>query len=374
MHATCFRPISTSSLEKNPFRIFTTLLRPELLHDNGVSDLARSLLSKRNIFSYELLRLLEIAEEQNGELTETQSLEFVSEAMKTFSWQALATSQYSDYQKLKLEHPILADVVCFQSAHINHLTPRTLDISASQDAMRSAGLAIKERIEGPPERKCPILLRQTSFLALEERIKFPTVSGQYIEGTHKARFGEIEERGAAVTEKGRNMYNVFLAKAMDDFAQSHISGKNTRDMDDIMIEIFKAYPDDWDDLRRKRLVYFTYKCVLNMTTLAGNRDINLESLLESGIVEAVPITYEDFLPLSAAGIFQSNLQSCQSKQPQTQRKKPTGDQQGYEAALGSSLLNADRLYSDAEQRSLRECEQKLGLPSQSLEIVDVSSL
>ena len=31
MHATCFRPPEVSSLNVNPFRVFTTLLRPELL-------------------------------------------------------------------------------------------------------------------------------------------------------------------------------------------------------------------------------------------------------------------------------------------------------------------------------------------------------
>ena len=31
MHATCFCPLTVSSFERNPFRVFTTLLRPELL-------------------------------------------------------------------------------------------------------------------------------------------------------------------------------------------------------------------------------------------------------------------------------------------------------------------------------------------------------
>jgi hypothetical protein len=48
-------------------------------------------------------------------------------------------------------------------------------------------------------RRCPILLRQTSFKAISERIRFKhtgSVSG------HRARFGEIESRGVALTPKG----------------------------------------------------------------------------------------------------------------------------------------------------------------------------
>jgi uncharacterized glyoxalase superfamily metalloenzyme YdcJ len=54
-------------------------------------------------------------------------------------------------------------------------------------------------IEGPP-RRCPILLRQTSFKALDEPIAF--TDQHETRGSHSARFGEIEQRGAALTPKG----------------------------------------------------------------------------------------------------------------------------------------------------------------------------
>ena len=38
----------------------------------------------------------------------------------------------------------------------------------------------------------------------------------------------------------------------------------------------------------------------------------MDALVEQGLVEAQPITYEDFLPVSAAGIFQSNLGGAQN--------------------------------------------------------------
>ncbi|CAG9949455.1 unnamed protein product [Clonostachys rosea f. rosea IK726] len=189
----------------NPFRVFTTLLRPELLNSEEAKAQALALLGKRKIFTDRLLQLLDITQSHQNQLSEEQAEEFIPEALLSFSWRPVAAATFEQYTILKNEHPILVDISCFQSAHINHLTPRTLNISAVQEAMKAAGMEAKSRIEGPPGRKCPILLRQTSFLALEESIKFRKGSSEneasLIEGSHKARFGEIEERGAAVTAK-----------------------------------------------------------------------------------------------------------------------------------------------------------------------------
>jgi uncharacterized glyoxalase superfamily metalloenzyme YdcJ len=66
MHVTCFRPITPTALEKNSFRFFTSLLRPELVLNTMARQLAMDLLSQRNIFSSELLNILQIAEEEQG--------------------------------------------------------------------------------------------------------------------------------------------------------------------------------------------------------------------------------------------------------------------------------------------------------------------
>lgn len=44
-------------------------------------------------------------------------------------------SHLEEYVKLNSEHPIVADIASFPSAHINHLTPRTLDIDLVQKTM-----------------------------------------------------------------------------------------------------------------------------------------------------------------------------------------------------------------------------------------------
>ncbi|POR34466.1 Uncharacterized protein YdcJ, partial [Tolypocladium paradoxum] len=129
MHATCFRPVDADALARNPFRVFTSVLRPELIRDAEARDVALGLLARRNIFSGELLRLLDLADAQNGRLTEAQGARFIPAAVATFRWAGAAAASAAAYQRLAAAHPILADVACFRSAHVNHLTPRTLAIA-----------------------------------------------------------------------------------------------------------------------------------------------------------------------------------------------------------------------------------------------------
>ncbi|KAH7123033.1 hypothetical protein EDB81DRAFT_847334 [Dactylonectria macrodidyma] len=353
MHATCFRPVETAALAKNPFRVFTTLLRPELLQDEEARKLATTLIDRREIFSPKLLELLDVAEHNDNRLSHQEAEIFVTEAMKTFSWRPVASASESEYKTLVSEHPILADIASFKSSHINHLTPRTLDITASQKRMGAEGLQVKDRIEGPPARKCPILLRQTSFLALEERIKFRNVEGSLVEGTHRARFGEIEERGAAVTKKGRKLYDQLLVAAMDKYRAISTTDESAT-MDEILADVFQAYPDDWDELRKQDLVYCTYQLTAKPRPDTLSANATLESLVSEGFLKAEPITYEDFLPFSAAGIFQSNLQAG-SKEQSVEKQKMRPDQAGFETALGCSLLSADALYLRAQTHSLEQC-------------------
>jgi uncharacterized glyoxalase superfamily metalloenzyme YdcJ len=362
MHATCFRPISTVALKKNPFRVFTTLLRPDLLMDVEVRNVAEGLLEQRQIFSGELLTLLDTAERQGGRLKVNQGNAFVQEAMKTFGWKPVASASKHIYERLKEQHPILADISCFQSAHINHLTPRTLNITAAQARMKAEGLAVKERIEGPPPRHCPILLRQTSFLALEERISFPPLGDELIMGSHKARFGEIEARGAAVMPAGRQLYDELLARSMQSISETPSAGPEEHDR--IVAEVFARYPDSWEELRRQSLVYFNYRCTPVARSIVIEENSNLERLLNLGVLEAVPITYEDFLPMSAAGIFQSNLGS--SGGGSAKIHAAFSDKAGYESALRRPVINLDGWYADAQEASLRACASELGLDESSL--------
>lgn len=364
MHATSFRPIISADLDQNPFRVFTTLLRPELVQAHHIRELALKLLEGRNMFTPALLDILNQADSQSGMITEQQASVFIPEALKSFTWQPEAAATYQDYRILEQEHPILADICCFKTAHLNHLTPRTLDIDLAQQAMRADGMAVKARIEGPPARECPILLRQTSFLALDEKINFRSDADEsatkspsrLIRGSHRARFGEIEQRGVALTQKGRKLYDELLKKASDATRQLP-----AEEAENIFQETFQRFPDTWEDLRQQQLAYFEYRCVKQSgVALQGKAmtDDIIEQCIEQGYMEAVPLTFEDFLPFSAAGIFQSNLHGSNSAQHYAEAGP---DLEGFKRALGETPIVSHDSYSNMEAESLRKVAKQFGL-------------
>ena len=287
VHSTAFRPVTEAALAANPFRVFCSLLRIDLIGDAALRDDVTAILARRAIFSDVALGLITSAERDGG-LDEAGARAFVAALLETFRWHSDATVDAETYARLSAQHRLIADIVAFKGPHINHLTPRTLDIDAVQAQMLARGIDAKAVIEGPPARKIPILLRQTSFKALTEAVRF---AGQ--DGQHTARFGEIEQRGAALTPKGRALYDRLLA--------------------DPDPQAFCAFPDDLDALVAEGLIY---------------------------VRNDAPITYEDFLPVSAAGIFQSNLTG--------ERPRDYGDtssQAAFETALGRAVIDPFALYA-----------------------------
>ena len=245
VHSTAFRPLTGAALAQNPFRVFTSLLRPELIEDEALRAESAKILSRRRIFTDGALALIDQAERDGG-LAQADAERFVEEALETFRWHGDATVDLPTYHALHNAHRPVADVVSFRGPHINHLTPRTLDIDAAQAAMIEHGMAAKAVIEGPPRRACPILLRQTSFKALEEAVHFPGGEGGDA-GTHTARFGEIEQRGLALTPKGRALYDQLLSQARDAGGEGSTGG----DYGQRLQAVFASFPDDHDTLRRK---------------------------------------------------------------------------------------------------------------------------
>src|SRR5262249_46633495 len=125
VHATAFRPVSDEALRVNPFRVFTSLLRLELIANPMLREEARAILARRTIFTPSALALTALAEKAGG-LTPEQSAAFVQEVTQTFRWHSEATVSHATYRQLHGAHRLVADVVSFKGPHINHLTPRTL--------------------------------------------------------------------------------------------------------------------------------------------------------------------------------------------------------------------------------------------------------
>ena len=339
VHSTAFRPIDDAALARNPFRIFTSLLRLELIANVELRQRAAAILARRDIFTPRCRELIAVHEEQ-GHFSPAQAREFVHQALETFRWHSHATVDADTYYALHNEHRLIADVVCFPGCHINHLTPRTLDIDRVQALMPECGMVPKALIEGPARREVPILLRQTSFKALEEPVVF---AGEH-QGTHSARFGEIEQRGIALTPKGRALYDRLLNEAG--------VGKDNLHHQRHLQEVFSQFPDSEFLLRQQGLAWFRYRL-----TPAGEAHRHAfgpgddpQPLIERGWVVAQPIIYEDFLQVSAAGIFQSNLGNDIQA-----RSHGNASRDAFETALGCPVLDEFALYQQAEERSKRRC-------------------
>ncbi|KAJ5712699.1 hypothetical protein N7493_009167 [Penicillium malachiteum] len=362
MHATAFRPKTRYALTQHPFRVFTTVLRMELLTEQ-TRQLAKKALDQRNIFTPRLLALLDIVDTK-GSLSATECAEFIENGLETFRWHSKATVTLDEYKILKAEHPLIADIVSFPSSHINHLTPRTIDIDLVQQLMVDHGMPAKERIEGPPKRECPILLRQTSFKALEETVYFRDTSDTYVKGSHTARFGEVEQRGYALTRAGRQLYDRILDRVNAEAAKNNIK---LADYEKLLEDQFKAFPDTMSALRDLNLAYFCYKLTPNAEDLLKesldasfeNCSASVQELLEKDLLNYEPLTYEDFLPLSAGGIFNSNLGNVSQSKQLIMSADP--DLDGFQRCLGAPVADEFHLYEEMQRESLEHCRQRLGL-------------
>lgn len=334
--STAFRPLHDAD-----HRVFCSLLMTDGFPPatrRRVEDALRG----RRIFSDRLLRLIRICEDEDG-LSGKNAAAFLAEATELFAWRGTARDHglYRDLVDARLN--IAADIACFPNPHLNHLTPNTLDIDELHAEMtrRLAGAhahlphrGMKDSIEGPPRRAAPILLRQTAYNALDEAVVFTEADGTRVRAQHRARFGEIEQRGVAMTPQGRRLYDEALANAEQ-------SGDKEA--------AFATVPDDFDALRREGLAYFRYRRAARAD--AAEASASLADALASGRVVAEPIRYEDFLPVSAAGIFASNLGQYGTRSEDT--VKFSYDKERLESYLDAPITEAHELYAEEEKNSLR---------------------
>lgn len=348
VHSTAFRPVGDAALKRNPFRVFTSLLRLDLIADEALRAEADVILAARQIFTTGAVELTEKAERDGG-LDKADAERFVSEVLETFRWHDKANVSADMYKRLHDAHRLIADVVSFKGPHINHLTPRTLDIDKVQALMPEYAIAPKAVVEGPPTRKCPILLRQTSFKALEEPVSFQDADGTWKEGSHTARFGEIEQRGIALTPKGRARYDELL-DASRKIVRPAADGSNAREYEAALVGAFEPFPDTWAGIREAGLGYFSYSLTEKGRKAGVSAAQDIEALIAAGLVQFDAIVYEDFLPVSAAGIFQSNLGDGAQ-----QDFVASPNQKRFESDLGATVLNEFDHYASIEQASIESC-------------------
>ncbi len=348
VHSTAFRPLFHEDLSVNAFRVFTSLLRLDLIKDKALCVKVEEVLSLRKICSSRLLELISQFESR-GDFNQCDANEFIKEALNVFRWHQEAAVDAALYQELLQQHPLIADVVSFKGPHINHLTPATLNIDRAQGEMPQRGIAAKAVIEGPPRRRCSILLRQTSFKALNEQVFFPSDKGEGTLSSHTARFGEIEQRGIALTPKGQALYDRLLGQTRARIVPDG-SGNNAEQYNIILGEEFAAFPDDYSEMFQQGLAYFYFSINDKVKNKLSCSTVDIDVLIRRGYIRIDPIMYEDFLPVSAAGIFQSNLGAESSEEVATINR-----QSEFERALGVSVENIFEHYAAIQKKSIDVC-------------------
>ncbi|MCW4466274.1 VOC family protein [Glutamicibacter sp. MNS18] len=306
--STAFRPVDREELARNPFRVFTSMLATDdpRFFNKQLKDELHRFIGARTLFPADLLQLADRAAEAGGlaAADADRLLELATAAFK------LSTDpvDHAWYKKLEAISAVASDIGGVSTTHINHLTPRVLDIDALYERMEARGITMIDEIQGPPAWEGPdILLRQTSFRALAEDRQFLFEDGTVGPGELRVRFGEVEQRGIALTPKGRDLYDRMVAETDRRLAAGEGNGIRV----DVARDVWREHlPRTEGELATEGLAYFTYE--LNTEAAAGHDPAvlarqDLTELVEAGLVDVEPIVYEDFLPRSAAGIFQSNL-------------------------------------------------------------------
>jgi len=445
--ATAFRSRS------NPeHRVFTSLLQTDYF-DPQTKARIDALLATRKVFSPQAIALLDKNELQGG-LSWADANALIDEACNSiFKWKGTARDHQLYKDLCDAGFKIAADIACFDSHHLNHLTPNTfcMDLYTAAmkfcmgelpeadfrkramkaltrqrartdaDALRllfrhltpdaiaqfthvtppmdtvpkivDALIAklktpdldltklkhagFKDTTEGPSE-DTPILLRQDAYRALTEPVVFRNPDGTTLNATHTARFGEIEQRGYACTTKGRALYDQCLSEATTLIAAEE---KRSTDLNPSKLSLakrdpalyeaiyekpFAAFPKNLHDLLQQELVHgrfsATAKGLAAKGTIKPTNDAitpDVFELIHLGLVRVEGLRYEDFLPVSAAGIFASNLNQYGTKS--TAAVKPTYTQAMLEAILGKPIINAAQQYAAIEAASLVDTYTALGL-------------
>ncbi|MGW5202854.1 2-oxoadipate dioxygenase/decarboxylase [Streptomyces spiralis] len=354
--STAFRPIDSEELARNPFRVFTSMLATAdpRFFDADLRARLEAFLAGRELFPPELLALADRAEAEK-QLPQEDAERFLQLAVQAFELSAEPVDK-AWYETLERISAVAADIGGVRSTHINHLTPRVLDIDELYRRMTERGIEMIDTIQGPPAWQGPdVLLRQTSFRALAEPRALRTPDGTVISGALRVRFGEVEARGIALTRGGRTLYDRLLA-LVDQQAAAHPE----TDRSELARTVWEQHmPRTEHELLAQGQAYFTYQVAADRPRDGSRPPTGVVDLVKQGWVRAEPIVYEDFLPRSAAGIFQSNLSGEGSRN--NDHEGTAYDAEWLSGAIGREVLDPFALYEQQQNRSLVQVADELQL-------------
>jgi len=356
--STAFRPTDVDELARNPFRVFTSMLVTDdrRFFDAPTQERLEAFVAARELFAPEALALADRSVAEGG-LVADDAERFLELATASF---ALSTEPIDRawYDHLEAISAVAADIGGVPATHINHLTPRVLDIDDLYARMSALGITMIPEIQGPPDWEGPdVLLRQTSFRALAEPRTFREADGTTVRGELRVRFGEVEQRGIALTAAGRDLYDDLTVEVDRRLADAPRGTTRV----EVAAEVWREHlPQTETGLALAGLGFFRYRAQ-GPSTGSGHEAhaSTLAELLDSGALVAEPIVYEDFLPRSAAGIFQSNL-TDEGSRDDDQLGTPY-DLDRLSEVVGIAIADPTDLYAAQQAASLAEAEAALGV-------------
>ncbi|MEV0032820.1 VOC family protein [Nocardia sp. NPDC050793] len=360
--STAFRPIAPEELARNPFRVFTSLLvsSDRRFFSADLQQRLETFLARRTLFPPELLTLADQAERHHGlDVADAQRFLKLATAAFTLSAEPVDRTWYAELEQVS---SVAADIGGVTSTHINHLTPRVLDIDDLYRRMDARGIEMIAAIQGPPCWHGPdLLLRQTSFRALAEPRRFREPDGSVSTGTLRVRFGEVEARGIAVTARGRQVYERLAAEIEHRVATAGAGAPTgAAQRNEIAAAVWsQQVPTSEYGLALHDLAYFTFRVNPHKRPDGRVPDRSLSELIDHSWIVPEPIVYEDFLPKSAAGIFQSNLTGDGHKD--TTQTSAAIDVAWMEAVVERTLHDPYALYDDIRRDSLIQVGRDLGV-------------
>lgn len=294
------------------------------------------------------------------------------EARATRAMERLARDGGRDFMRLTFKHLTYAQIDAFGEGTVDRawisqavaaLAKRLGEADTDMTPGNKAGLThagFKDVTEGPSE-DTPVFLRQDAYKALTEPVEFANPDGTTTSASHTARFGEIEQRAYACTPKGRKLYDQCLAAA-----------EAERDRDPMLVKrdyaaYEKAYAKHFSPIPKTLgalidadLVHATFHPTSKGLAAKGSiQTADLRELIAQGLVAFDGLRYEDFLPVSAAGIFASNLNQYGTMF--TAKTRKTYVQSDLESIMGMPIVDADRVYRGVQAASIVDTLSTLGV-------------
>ncbi len=346
--STAFRPIDPVDMAASPFRMFTSTLvaDDERFFSADLGAEVERRVAGRRLLAPELQAAVAAANRDGG-VTEANADRFVELAVGAFRLN-LEAIDADWHARLDAVSPVASDIAAAAGTHLNHLTPRVGDIVALHALMEAEGVTMIDRIQGPPAWDGPdVLLRQTSFRALDESRTFSR-DGVRSEQTVRVRFGEVEQRGVALTPQGRAKVDAAMAAGA-----AANPGDEPGRLSLIRAELNGGLRPSIAEMAADGDAFALYRRG-DGPVPPGDR--SLVGLVATGAIEVDPITYEDFLPASAAGIFASNL--AHAGAATTFDTVRAADAQRLRAAVGT-LHDPYALYAAQQQASLNTTRVEL---------------